>query len=220
MKGIVLLLIFASIAFAGCHKMGPDVRGSGNRVMQKRDITDFKSISTEGAFDLRVVCQKDASLEVEGDDNILPLISSEVRGGVLYLKSVRSFSVREPITFRITVPNLEGLTVSGAGKINVSGLNNERFEIDSSGAPNITASGTTKVVDIDSSGAAKIDTHKLQAGRAVVDSKGVSKIDIDVKDQLDVTISGPSHVTYEGDPVVNKHVNGPGKIEKKVSEGT
>ena len=65
----------------------------------------------------------------------------------------------------------------------------------------------------------KIDTHNLRASRAVVDSKGVSRIDLDVTDQLDVTISGPSTVTYRGDPVVNKTVNGPGKIEKRASEG-
>lgn len=215
-----LLIMITAVVVSGCHNMGGGVRGSGKRVMQKREIGDFKSISTQGAFDIRVVCQKPVSLELEGDDNIVGLISTEVSGGVLYLKSLRDYRVSEPILFRISIPDLEALSVSGAGKIDISGLNNERFEIDSSGAPNIKAAGITKFVDIDSSGAAKIDTHKLQAARAVVDSKGVSKIDLDVKDQLDVTISGPSTVTYEGDPVVNKTVHGPGKLERKVTEGT
>lgn len=215
----VLLLVSAIVA-VGCHHVGPGVRGSGNRVMQKREIGDFKSISTQGAFDIRVVCQQPLSLEIEGDDNIVSLVSSEVSGGVLYLKSLRDFSVSEPIIFRISVPNLEAFAVSGAGKIDIAGLNSERFEIDANGAPSVRVAGLTKIVDITSNGAAKIDTHKLQAARAVVDSKGVSKIDLDVKDRLDVTISGPSQVTYEGDPVVNKTINGPGKLERKVSEGT
>jgi len=219
-RKIALVLILVSAVVTGCHNMGGWVRGSGKRVMQKREVGDFKSISTDGAFDIRVVCQKPASLELEGDDNIVGLISTEVRGGVLHLKSLRNYSASELILFRISVPNLEALAVSGAGKIDISALNNERFEIDSNGAPNIRVAGITKFVDIDSSGAAKIDTHKLQSARAVVDSKGVSKIDLDVKDQLDVTISGPSHVTYEGDPVVNKTVHGPGKLERKVTEGT
>jgi hypothetical protein len=38
---------------------------------------------------------------------------------------------------------------------------------------------------------------------------------------LDVTISGPSRVTYKGDPVVTKTVHGPGSVEKKTAtEGT
>ena len=98
-------------------------------------------------------------------------------------------------------------------------MNNEKFEIDSNGAPNIIVSGSTKTIDIDSNGAGKIDTQNLHASRAVVDSNGVSHIDLDVTDQLDVTVSGPSTVTYRGDPVVNKTVNGPGKVEKRTSEG-
>ncbi len=216
---LLLMIALAGSSFA-CHEIAGDVRGSGNRVMQTREITDFHALSTEGSFNVRLVCQKAPSLEIEADDNILPLIRSEVSNGVLRLRALRSYSVREPIEVRISVQNLDGLSVMGAGKIDIDGLKNERFEIDSSGAPTIRVAGLTNVVDINSSGAAKIDTHRLQASRAIVESSGVSKIDLDVKDQLDVTISGPSTVTYEGDPVVNKTINGPGKLEKKVSEGT
>ena len=159
------------------------------------------------------------SLEIEGDDNILPVISAEVSNGILRLKSLRKYSTSEPIMVRISVPNLEGLAVSGAGKIDVDGMNNERFEIDANGAPTIKVAGSTKVLDISANGATKIDTHKLAAARAVVESNGVSKIDIDVKDQLDVKIAGPSTVTYEGDPVVTKTIQGPGKLERKAAEG-
>ena len=221
MKKIPLLLVLLPLlAAAGCHHgMRNQITGSGKREVQKRELASFTSISTQGAFDIQVVCQKPVTLEIEGDDNILTLVSTEVSNNVLYVKSAKAYSVSQPIELRISVPNLDGLTVSGAGKIDISGMKNDKFEIDSEGAPSIKVSGTTKVVDIDTSGAAKIDTHNLHASRAVVDSKGVSKVDLDASDQLDVTISGPSQVTYRGDPVVNKTVHGPGKIEKRASEG-
>jgi hypothetical protein len=53
-----------------------------------------------------------------------------------------------------------------------------------------------------------------------VDSKGVSRVEVYATEQLDVTISGPSHVIYQGNAVVNKKVNGPGSVEKKESEGS
>ena len=220
MRKLALLFLLLPVLVAGCHRsMRADVKGSGNRVMQKREVAPFTSISTEGAFEIEVTCQKDLSLEVDGDDNVLEFVTAEVRGNVLRLKSSKSYSTNEPVRFKISVPNLEGLTVSGAGQIDIKGMKNEKFEIDSTGAPNITVSGTTNTIDIDSSGAGTIDTHNLRASRAVVDSKGVSRIEIDVKDQLDITVSGPSTVTYRGDPVVNKTVNGPGKVEKRSSEG-
>ena len=117
------------------------------------------------------------------------------------------------------MPNLEGISVNGAGKFDITEIDNEKFEIDVNGAPSINVSGTTKIIDIDANGAAKIDTHNLRTARAVVDSKGVSKVDLGVSDQLDATVSGPSQVTYRGDPVVNKTIHGPGKIEKRHNEG-
>ena len=143
MRKLALLFLLLPLLAAGCHHgMRAEVKGSGKRVMQKREISPFTSISTEGAFEIEVTCQKDPSVEVEGDDNVLEFVTAEVRGNELRLKSSKSFSTGEPVRFKITVPNLEGLSVSG-----------------------------------------------------------------------------PSTVTYRGDPVVNKTVNGPGKVEKRASEG-
>ena len=221
MKKLALLFVlFPLLAAAGCHHgMRAEIKGSGKRVMEKRNVTPFTSISTEGAFSIDITCQKDLGVEVEGDDNVLSLVTAEVSNNVLRLRNTKNYSSSEPVKFRISVPDLEGLSVSGAGRIEIKGLNNDKFEIDSSGAPTINVSGKTKLIDIDSSGAGRIDSHNLHAARGVVDSKGVAQIDIDVADQLDVTVSGPSSVYYRGDPKVNKTINGPGKVEHRGSEG-
>jgi hypothetical protein len=119
---LVLLTVFA----AGCHgHFGPRIKGSGKRELQKRQVAPFTSISTEGAFTIEVTCQKDQSLEVEGDDNVLEFVTAEVSGNILRLKNSKNYSTNEPVKFRISVPNLEGLSVSGAGRIDVKGLNND-----------------------------------------------------------------------------------------------
>jgi len=219
MKKLLMLAVMLSLA-SGCHYTIHDrVAGSGKRQTQKREVASFNSISTAGAFDIEVVCQKPLGLEIEGDDNVLPLITTEVSNNVLHIKSARGYSVHDPVTLKISVPNLESLSASGAGKIVVSGVKSEKFEIDASGAPTIKVSGDTKVINIDASGAGKIDTHKLRAAQAVVKSKGVSRVEVFAADQLDVTVSGPSHVIYAGDPVVKQTVHGPGSVEKKLSEG-
>jgi len=220
MKKLAWLLLLVAVLAAGCHHgMHADIKGSGKRVMQKRNVPSFTSISTEGAFTIEITCQKNLGLEVEGDDNVLDVVTTEVNNNILRLRNTKSYSTSEPVTFKISVPNLEGLSVSGAGRIDIKGMNNDKFEIDSLGAPTINVSGTTKVVDIDTTGAGKIDTHNLHAARAVVDSRGVSRVDLDVAEQLDVKISGPSSVTYKGDPVVHKDIRGPGKVERRPNEG-
>jgi hypothetical protein len=220
MRNLLILTMLVALASIGCkHSMHAGIKGSGKREVQKRDVQPFTSITTEGAFNIEVVSQKTQSLEIEGDDNILPLIRTEVSNNVLRIRNDQGFSISEPVMIRISVPDLTTLNVSGAGTIAVAGLKNDKFTIECDGAPTIKVSGQTKTVEIDTSGAAHIDTHGLHASRGVVDSKGVSKVDVDVNDQLDVTVSGPSTVTYEGNPTINKTIHGPGKVEKRTSEG-
>jgi hypothetical protein len=216
-KKSVLLFVLMLLA-SGCHyRIHDEVAGSGVRQAQKRDVPSFTSISTEGAFDVEVVCQKPQSVEVVGDDNILPLITTEVSDNVLRISNLRGYSTHDSIRVKITVPDLDGLSASGAGKIDISGVKNDKFEVDMIGAPSVKVSGDTKVVDIDTSGAGKIDAHKLRASRAVVDSKGVSRVEVYATEELNVTVSGPSHVIYEGNPTINKTVHGPGSVEKRES---
>src|ERR1043166_8095585 len=218
-KRSILLTILIALG-AGCHVMHDEIPGSGKIVKEKRNVGTFGSISTEGAFDVVIVCQKPQSIEIEGDDNILPLVTTEVSNKVLHIKNLRGYSVREPITLRISAPALDGVYASGAGTIEISGLQADKFEIDATGAPTIRAQGDTKNLQADTSGAGKIDTHRLHAARVEVNSKGVSNVEVNASEQLDVTISGPSHVTYRGDAVVNKKIMGPGSVEKKESEGS
>ena len=219
MKKLALLVSLMVLA-AGCHHgRFAEISGSGKRELQKRSVAPFTSITADGAFTIEVTCQKDQSLEVEGDDNVLEFVTTDVSGNILRLKNTKNYSTHEPVKFRISVPNLEGLSVNGAGRIDIKNMKNDKFEIDTNGAPTIVVSGDTKVIDVGANGAGKIDAHNLHASRGVVDSRGVTRVDLDVSEQLDATVSGPSTVTYKGDPVVNKTIHGPGKIEKRSGEG-
>ena len=119
----------------------------------------------------------------------------------------------------MTVPNLERLEASGAGKFRISDLKNDEFGIHSSGVVDVSASGQTKSLEIDESGAGKIDTHNLRAAVVSVHVSGAANVDVYASDQLDVTVSGAANVTYSGDPKINKHVSGAGSITRKESRG-
>ena len=220
MKRIVLMLLLCSLAVGCKGGLLHQVRGSGNRQSEERKVASFTSIDTNGAFDITVVSQKQYSLEIEGDDNILPMISTDVSGNVLHIKNRTSYSVSQPIKITISVPDLEAVTANGAGRIRITELKNDSFELDVNGSPAVEASGDTKFLKIKANGAGNIDTRRLRATRADVNSNGVTQIELHAREQLDVVVSGPSNVTYEGDPVVNKTINGPGTIQKKASQGS
>ncbi|MFS8087220.1 MAG: head GIN domain-containing protein, partial [Acidobacteriota bacterium] len=219
MKRIAIVLTLTSLLFLlfGCHMGG--VHGSGVRKTEKRDLPSFNAIETTGAFEVQVNCQKPASFEIEGDDNILPLIQTEVRNGVLRVSSTTRYSAGNPISLRITVPDLASISSTGAGKFTVSDLKNESFEIHSTGAGLCIADGQTNALKISSTGAGKIDTHDLRASKVEVRVTGAATVEVYANDQLDVNVSGAGSVTYSGDPKVTRHVSGAGQVNKKQESG-
>jgi Putative auto-transporter adhesin, head GIN domain len=220
MKQVLLIVVLCALA-SGCRFAAKvqGVTGSGVSKVEKRELGPFTSIATDGAFEIEVVCQQSQTLEIEGDDNLLSLVSTEVSNGVLRINNVGSYSTRTPMKVRISVANIEGVTANGAGTIEVSHLKNDKFEIDSNGAPTVRVSGETKELRIDANGAGLVDAHKLRASTVAVDSKGVAKVEVSASKVLNVTVSGPSQVIYEGDPEINQTINGPGSVQKRDSGG-
>jgi putative autotransporter adhesin-like protein len=206
-------IVFAAV---GCQYIGKGVRGSGNRKAEKRTLASFKSVEASGAFEVNIVCQQSQSFEIEGDDNLLPIIKTDVKDGNLRVYSNTQFSASRPIEIRISVPDLEKYISSGAGDVHISGVKNDQLVLSNTGATNIEASGQTKFVDIESSGAGNIETNELHAERAKISVSGAANVEVYATQQLDVSVSGIGSVTYSGNPpVVNKSVSGIGSVRPK-----
>ena len=210
-------VLVSLLAQAACMMVG--VHGSGVRKTEKRDLAPFTAIETSGAFEVNVTCQQPASFEIEADDNILPLVESEVRGGVLHLRTRKTYFSNAGIMVRISLPNLEVMRSTGAGKFRITNLKNDHFTIDSTGAATFVAEGQSKSVEISSTGAGKIDAHDLEASDASVKVTGAAGVEVYAIDQLDVTVSGAGRVIYSGNPKVSKHISGAGQVTKKEQTG-
>ena len=214
-KTVLLLLVACGIALAGC-KLHRGIAGSGVRKTEKRDLKSFNAIDTTGAYKIDVTCQKPASFEIEADDNILPLIKTEVRDGILFVSNEQQYHSAKPVTLRITLSDLNSVSSHGAGQIKIADARSSDLKIESTGAASVEAAGSARSVTISSSGAGKIDTSNLRAEKARVDVNGATSIDVYASEQLDVNVSGVGHVSYSGNPkVVNKHVSGIGSVSSK-----
>jgi putative autotransporter adhesin-like protein len=214
--GFLILAIACLLTVSSCRYIGRGVQGSGNRKIEKRELASFKSIEAAGAFEVNIVCQRSQSFEIEGDDNLLPLIKTEVNDGALRIHSDANYRPSKPIAIRISVPNLEKYSSAGAGDVHIAGLKNDQLVLSNTGAANIEASGQSKFVEISTSGAGNIETDNLHAERAKITVSGAANVDVYASQQLDVSVSGIGSVTYSGNPpVVNKSVSGIGSVSKK-----
>jgi hypothetical protein len=217
MKRTILFLSLVLLVFVsgGCHHFG-NVSGSGKMKLEKRDVPAFTAVNVSGAYDVEIVVQKEQSLEIEGDDNLLPLIRTQVKDGVLYIDNEKSFNTKHALRVRISVQEFDGITTSGASEFNVSNVKSDEFNIDASGAGHIEVSGETKTLEVGMSGAVGLDAKDLHAQKVTVKSSGAASADVYATEELRASVSGAGNIDYYGDPkTVSEDASGAGSISKK-----
>src|SRR6266550_2796082 len=118
-KIVVLLLVACGLVLCGC-KLHQGIAGSGVRKTEKRELKSFNAIDTTGAYEVDMTCQKPTSFEIEADDNILPLIKTEVRDGILFVSNDQQYHLAKPVTLRIMLQDLRSVSSHGAGQIKIA----------------------------------------------------------------------------------------------------
>lgn len=105
--------------------------------------------------------------------------------------------------------------VSGSGKVSMNVTVREEADFGVSGSGQIRAEGSAKQVKTSISGSGKVLAANLVADKCEIRISGSGDCEINVKSDLDATISGSGSVTYKGDPQrVNSHSSGSGHVRK------
>lgn len=215
MKKAILLLSLMLFAMSGCGHFGHET-GSGTMRLEKRTVPSFTGVNISGAYDVEIVVQKEQSLEIEGDDNLLSLIETDVRDGVLEVSNKKSFSTKNKLHLRISVPTLDSISTSGASDVVASGIKSDEFHIDTSGAGSVQVSGETKTLEMEMSGAGDVDAKELHAEKVTVSSSGAANAEVYASQELHADVSGAGNVTYYGDPkTVKGDTSGAGSVTKR-----
>lgn len=198
---------------AGCSWTG--VQGSGNAKTETRNVPAFSAVDIAGAIDTEIAVGPESHVEITGDDNIVPLITSDVRGDQLKLDTRKNVRPSVHLVARITVPKLTGVELTGSGDVTAHGVQADHLRVIVSGSGTIHADGTAHEAEIEVTGSGTIALDQLAAERVRVLVSGSGHIAVAASKALDVSITGSGDVTYRGDPEVNKRVTGSGKVTRR-----
>lgn len=191
-------------------------RGSGIVKTEKRDLRDFTGVHAGGALELEITAGKEFSVELEADDNILPLIKTEVRNGILYFSVERRMKTRNRIFAKISMPELNNLDLSGASKAEVEDVRGENLTIEIGGASRLEIGGEINYLEADLSGASNLEAEELKTKTVKIGASGASGAEIFVTEDLKAKASGASKITFSGEPKnVEKKTSGASKIEPR-----
>jgi Putative auto-transporter adhesin, head GIN domain len=211
---VALALLTVALLLAACSV----TRGSGQLASELRPVTGFTKVELSGTGQLTIEKTGTESLAISAEDNLLPLLTSEVSGDTLVLGTKRNTEIvtTKPINYALTVKDLTGLALSGSGNIRVSNLSTTRLTTKISGSGTITASGTADDQDLDISGSGRYQADQLASKTVSAGISGSGTASVLVSDALDVRISGSGTLTYTGDPTrVTQDVSGSGKLIKQ-----
>ena len=182
------------------HNGMPIVHGSGRIVRQDRQVANFRAVETLGSESVEIRFGPSRSLTVAADDNILPLITTEVRNGTLKIATRGSFRTRGPIRVWLTTPNLEEVHTSGSGDVRIHDVNNSRLALTINGSSDMRATGRTGnlAVNIHGSGSARLATLAARDVEASVFGSGDAIVR--ATGDLQARVFGSGTVHYVGRP--------------------
>jgi hypothetical protein len=201
LSGVALAAL--CLAAAGCGSERT-VTGSGNVVSRTVAVDDFTRLEAQQTFQVHVSTGSAPKVVLHADDNVLPELDVGVSGDTLHLKLKSDVSTRQAtLRAEVTVPNLEGISASGASQVE-GPVKIDEGTIELSGASRAVLTGSAGDLEVDASGASGVDSPELTVGTLDIELSGASRAELTVTDSLSAALSGASSLRYRGSPQVMK----------------
>jgi hypothetical protein len=220
MKKLLTLCVALALSWAcggSDHGICSNVVGSGNLVTESRAVTDFAAVEVSAAAHLVVEQTGGESLSVTAEDNVLPLVRSEVRNGrlILGLEPNAGVTITREILFRLTVRDLAEVEASGATRVEMRGVDSAELTLRFSGASSVSARGAVDRAILTLAGASHCEAPELRTRVLTATVSGASYALVRASDFLEANVSGASVLEYLGDPRLGTSVTG-GSLVRRV----
>ena len=208
--------------------------GSRNLITESRDVSGFNRVEVSGGGSMDVIQDGTEALTVETDDNLMPFITSEVRGGTLYLGMDSGLRAILPsrLHFTLHVKDLAAIgtsgswdvvaesldsgkltiIISGSGGVAIGALAAEELTTSISGSGELDLAGEAGKLDINISGSGKVLAGDLRSQEVNVRISGSGNVTVWAITTLTVDVSGSGTVNYYGQPQVSFDQSGSGSI--------
>ena len=236
-----LLSVIALIATLQVSAQWPweKIEGNGQLKKETRQVSGYTAVSSAGFWDVMIAYGESNSIQVEGDENLLPYIETKVEDGNLMIRTTKRINLRSKnkITVYVSLTKMTGVSLSGSGDIigqgkfrndgntsfHVSGSGSIKVNFDRvdsadvgiSGSGDIRLSGSAVSVNARISGSGNADCAELIADNAAAHISGSGNVKLNANKSVDASISGSGNISYKGSASdIKKHIAGSGRLSK------
>jgi hypothetical protein len=167
--------VFATAALAG-------ERGNGHLVTETRPLRGFTGVEIALPFDATVREGRDFQVKVRVDENLLPLLKTELKGDTLKVYFDHGAShVDDDAKVEITLPDLRAVAAAGSGDVSATGGRRKDLSLALAGSGDLSYSGPAANLRVGTAGSGSV---RVQLNG---DAEGV---EIGSKGSGDVTVEG------------------------------
>ncbi|AEH02516.1 hypothetical protein Lacal_2676 [Lacinutrix sp. 5H-3-7-4] len=228
MKTLKLTLVLAITVFSfscvNAQWNGKKIKGNGKVTTIKRSTSNYDAVKCAGWMDFILVKGTEGNITIEGEENLLDYIITEVNGNTLKIKTENNINLSPSRnkTIKITIPfnDIDEVTLSGSGDVKnmdkiitnnfeskVSGSGDIILEIDAknieagvTGSGDLTLIGTTNNLKASVTGSGDFHGFDLEANDVEAKVTGSGDIEIICNGDLKGRVTGSGDIEYKGNP--------------------
>lgn len=232
---IIAVLLVTTLSF-GQKK----VKGNGNVTTITRSTSDYDGVKCAGSFDYVLVAGEEGNIKIEGEENLLEYIVTEVKDGSLIVKVENHMNLQSSRnnTIKVTIPfkDISNVSLAGSGdlwnedvittndmKVALAGSGDLILKIEAShtkasiaGSGDLTLKGSTNSLDANVAGSGDFHGFDLQANNTDVSVSGSGDAEVVCRENLKARVAGSGGIEYKGNPKTeDTKVAGSGSIESR-----
>jgi len=231
------LLLFASLLFATTsYGQWKSIKGNGKMTTVTRTTDSYDAIKCAGSMDFILVSGTEGNITIEGEENLLQYIVTEVKDNVLKVKVKNSKNLKSSRnkTIKITIPfkDINKVSLSGSGDLwNKDVINATNLDVALAGSGDIvldikttsvegavagsgdlTLKGSTNNLEAKVAGSGDFHGFNLQANNTEVSVAGSGDAEVVSNETLKARVAGSGDIVYKGNPKKDTKVSGSGSI--------
>lgn len=220
---LLSLLLFSVPLFA--QRNGDGIVGSGNITDETRNVASYDRLLVDLTINVRIAEGAPGTVDVKGEDNVLPYVEIAVNNGELrvglsrkakykdtkpvtvtiHRTALRSIQAKTACTITADVPVVsDQLTVSLNEACRLTAdLDVQQLTVTLQAASSVTLRGKARTARFELDGASRVAAEQLRIAKADLTLNGASHATVDVSDNLSASADGVSKITYSGSPTID-----------------
>lgn len=198
-----------------CSAGANGVIGNGKVKAERRQVDRINSVLLDGPISLLFTRGGAQTVRVIADENILPIITTNVAGSTLHIGCSGGFSTSNEILVEVEMPSLVSLKMRGSGNVEINQIEQPFLHIDLSGSGTIEVAGKVDHFTADLNGSGDIDAASLESKSIVLSLKGSGDIHAQASESVKARLDGSGDIKIAGQPAIQDcTASGSGRIQR------